>query len=279
MVCSICRNTDLVDKNTTNPDNPLTACDSCGVNVHELCYGIIDFDDVWRCSWCSDNEGSTKKCVLCPSTKGALKRTTDGRYVHVICAMYHPDSVIEDAELMEPVDLSKIAGAKLKKKCSKCFDIGGCVPCCAKRKCYNFIHATCAQELQYLREVETDDRLDFKTFCKKHGEALLTKRRTLTGTRIKRALQERQSERFIIKAKEKNSEWILDRIYKPRGSDTEKSGQLLLTKTNNGGDSKNKRNKAKSSKKPENKDDVRVDKNKKYILFNTDKFNVLLSKE
>lgn len=60
---------------------------------------------------------------------------TDDRYVHMICALYHPGSVIENATSMEPIAFSQIINKDLLKK-------GGCIRCLHKN-CYDHIHATC----------------------------------------------------------------------------------------------------------------------------------------
>lgn len=52
------------------------------------------------------------ECVLCPMVAGALMKTSSGRFVHVICALYVQQTEIIDDDLMEP-ELGLIGARKI----------------------------------------------------------------------------------------------------------------------------------------------------------------------
>lgn len=73
------------------------------VNVHQECYGIVRVPQgVWLCQPCTELQRQSQslrspgvvaqanmlwaQCALCCRGAGALKRSTDGRWVHVFCA-------------------------------------------------------------------------------------------------------------------------------------------------------------------------------------------------
>lgn len=158
MVCSVCEGTDLVDKNATSDENTLVSCKQCGVVVHENCYGIPVLDELnWNCSFCASGEDETKKkCELCPNKDGALKRRTKGKWVHILCALYHPHSIITDIEKMEPININKIPSRYFGFNCHFCNSgakKGACVKC-VYTKCPAYVHVTCAQAAGTLREIK-----------------------------------------------------------------------------------------------------------------------------
>lgn len=47
-------------------------------------------------------------CCLCPVQHGGIKPTTDGRWVHICCAVWSKDSIIVDINEMSPIDIRNI---------------------------------------------------------------------------------------------------------------------------------------------------------------------------
>lgn len=94
------------------PENPLVYCDgqNCTVAVHQACYGIVTVPTgPWFCRKCESQERSTRvRCELCPSRDGALKKTDNQGWAHVVCALYIPEVRFGNVTTMEPIILQLI---------------------------------------------------------------------------------------------------------------------------------------------------------------------------
>lgn len=78
--------------------NEIVECDSCGVTVHEACYGVSDTASVsstdslsptapWFCEACK--AGVTNPiCELCPNSGGIFKETDVGKWVHLVISNF-----------------------------------------------------------------------------------------------------------------------------------------------------------------------------------------------
>jgi hypothetical protein len=150
----------------------LLECDSCGFYVHEGCYGISDTDskssnisnastEPWFCNSCllTDPLSTTftltrrviHQCELCPNTEcGLLKETDNGRFAHIVCALYVPGVTFQDTDKLWPVVLDEIPIQRWGEQvCSLCEDgqysrTGVCIQCDAGL-CKTYFHVTCAQ--------------------------------------------------------------------------------------------------------------------------------------
>jgi hypothetical protein len=108
---------------TSADDNIILFCDGCNSPLHQACYGIANIpDDKFYCDRCIeikemvvelnelfdiDNARNYIKCCLCPLYHGGLKPTTDGRWVHICCALWANESTtVVDVTTMSPVDVS-----------------------------------------------------------------------------------------------------------------------------------------------------------------------------
>eukprot|EP00955_Chlamydomonas_euryale_P055018 356008-Chlamydomonas_euryale.AAC.4 len=57
-------------------------------------------------------------CALCPVTGGLKKRTTDGRWAHVLCAMWVPETGFQNPLMREPIEgCDKVGG---RSCCTAC---------------------------------------------------------------------------------------------------------------------------------------------------------------
>ncbi|CAN0145268.1 unnamed protein product, partial [Discosporangium mesarthrocarpum] len=102
-VCMVCFD------GTPEDNNQILFCDGCNMSVHQGCYGVRDVPEGdFFCQRCHKvaYEMDIVRCALCPLVHGAMKRTTDNRWVHLACAMWAPGAVITNIESMGPVDIS-----------------------------------------------------------------------------------------------------------------------------------------------------------------------------
>lgn len=122
--------------------NPLLACSSCDMTVHQRCYGVQnEVDGTWLCSWCKQkNDGLNveRPCLLCPRLGGALKpaqkKESDGpkaEYAHLFCSQWIPEVYIENIRTMEPImNVDEIKETRKKLICYLCkVKCGACVRC------------------------------------------------------------------------------------------------------------------------------------------------------
>ncbi|XP_020718070.1 uncharacterized protein LOC101459258 isoform X2 [Ceratitis capitata] len=157
------------------PENPLVYCDgqNCTVAVHQACYGIVTVPTgPWFCRKCESQERSARvRCELCPSRDGALKKTDNQGWAHVVCALYIPEVRFGNVTTMEPIILQLIPQERYAKSCYICQEagkpnratVGACMQC-NKSNCKQQFHVTCAQSLGLLCE-EAGNYLDNVKYC------------------------------------------------------------------------------------------------------------------
>ncbi|KFW04717.1 Lysine-specific demethylase 4B, partial [Eurypyga helias] len=129
--------------------SPLISCAKCCLQVHASCYGIRPdlVNESWSCSRCSASAW-TAECCLCNLRGGALQMTTDGWWVHIICAIAVPEARFVSVIERHPVDISAIPEQRLKLKCVYCRKrmkrvSGACIQC-SYEHCSTSFHVTCA---------------------------------------------------------------------------------------------------------------------------------------
>ncbi|XP_070764395.1 lysine-specific demethylase 4B [Enoplosus armatus] len=129
----------------------LLRCSSCHMQVHASCYGVKpdSVGDSWMCRRCEAGAW-TVECCLCNLRGGALKTTTDNRWVHVICAIAVAEARFVNAIEREPVDVSAVPESRKNLKCVFCHgknanqNRGACIQC-SYENCATSFHVTCAQ--------------------------------------------------------------------------------------------------------------------------------------
>ncbi|XP_024961798.1 histone-lysine N-methyltransferase ATX2-like isoform X2 [Cynara cardunculus var. scolymus] len=186
--CNVCH----MDEEYAN--NLFLQCDKCRMMVHARCYGELEPVDgvLWLCNLCRTGAPEfSPPCCLCPVTGGAMKPTTDGRWAHLACAMWIPETCLSDIKKMEPIDgLNRISKDRWKLLCSICgVPYGACIQC-SNNACYVAYHPLCARAAGFCAELADVDRLQLVpidedeenqcirllSFCKKHSPNPLIER-------------------------------------------------------------------------------------------------------
>ncbi|XP_061968612.1 histone-lysine N-methyltransferase ATX2-like isoform X3 [Populus nigra] len=180
--CNVCH----MDEEYEN--NLFLQCDKCRMMVHARCYGELEPVDgvLWLCNLCRPGApNSPPPCCLCPVIGGAMKPTTDGRWAHLACAIWIPETCLSDVKRMEPIDgQSRINKDRWKLLCSICgVAYGACIQC-SNNTCRVAYHPLCARAAGLCVELEDEDRLyllsldeddadqciRLLSFCKKHRQ-------------------------------------------------------------------------------------------------------------
>uniref|UniRef100_A0A2K6PL13 MLLT10 histone lysine methyltransferase DOT1L cofactor n=1 Tax=Rhinopithecus roxellana TaxID=61622 RepID=A0A2K6PL13_RHIRO len=174
----------------------LGCCSACGVAAaghHQprwlkrrggACYGIVQVPTgPWFCRKCESQERAARvRCELCPHKDGALKRTDNGGWAHVVCALYIPEVQFANVSTMEPIVLQSVPHDRYNKTCYICDEQGreskaatGACMTCNKHGCRQAFHVTCAQFAGLLCEEEGNgaDNVQYCGYCKYHFSKLV----------------------------------------------------------------------------------------------------------
>ncbi|TID21155.1 hypothetical protein CANINC_003435 [Pichia inconspicua] len=159
--CCVCRELGDIKK--------MLICSNCGLNVHSTCYGINLDSSItnpasefnWHCDPCSNDlhplASTQYACLLCNSRESymdqairgdpasipdALKRTSEGRWCHITCALMC-DEIKFGSHSLQPVIGTHAVGVKnIFQICEMCSTYGGAIPQC--EFCERKSHVTCA---------------------------------------------------------------------------------------------------------------------------------------
>uniref|UniRef100_H3C124 [histone H3]-trimethyl-L-lysine(9) demethylase n=1 Tax=Tetraodon nigroviridis TaxID=99883 RepID=H3C124_TETNG len=139
--------------------SPLLYCQDCCLQVHASCYGVAanDVSKQWSCDRC--REGFfTAECCLCNLRGGALKKTQNDKWAHVICAVALPEVRFTNEAKRGPIDTSRIPMQRYKLRCIYCRkrcagkrQSGACIQCSCGR-CPTSFHVTCAHSAGVVME-------------------------------------------------------------------------------------------------------------------------------
>lgn len=149
----------------------LITCAKCCVCVHASCYGVAPekITDDWTCTRCSANALS-EDCCLCTLRGGALQKTTDNRWVHLMCAVAVLEVRFVDVAERRPVDVSPIPPLRWKLKCFYCKKrmkkSGGCCIQCSHGRCPTSFHVTCAHATGVIMQPDDWPFVVFITCCR-----------------------------------------------------------------------------------------------------------------
>ena len=178
ILCCVCQSTD------GDPADPIVLCDGCDLMVHASCYGnplskgVPEGD--WFCERCrfKDDEHRGKggfsscSCCLCPVKEGAMKRTTDQRWAHIVCAVLVPEVFFRDPKGREGIDCSKVPRKRWSEMCYVCGSCDGCAVVCSEPKCCLAFHITCGLKEELCIEYKEGKKgaTVVAGFCKSHTQ-------------------------------------------------------------------------------------------------------------
>ncbi|XP_038132391.1 lysine-specific demethylase 4A isoform X2 [Cyprinodon tularosa] len=154
----------------------LISCTRCSVWVHSSCYGVnpVSVSPQWKCARCRAN-AINESCCLCLLRGGALHKTTNDKWVHVLCAVAVMEARFVDVTRRSPVDLSGIPLQRFKLKCYYCKKrvkkASGCCVQCSHGRCPTAYHPTCAQAAGVLMQPDDWPFVVHVTCCRHKGPA------------------------------------------------------------------------------------------------------------
>ncbi|RXW14544.1 hypothetical protein EST38_g11319, partial [Candolleomyces aberdarensis] len=165
--CAVC------DDSEGENSNAIVFCDGCNLAVHQDCYGVPYIPEgQWLCRKCTVSPENPVQCYLCPNEGGAFKQTIHGEWVHLLCAIWVPETRVANDVFMEPITgIEKISKQRWKLRCCIC-DVreGACIQC-AKASCFIAFHATCARQEKLLMPMKTtqgSEPATLQAFCERH---------------------------------------------------------------------------------------------------------------
>ncbi|RLN47960.1 hypothetical protein BBJ28_00001686 [Nothophytophthora sp. Chile5] len=126
-------------------DDPIVQCEKCSVAVH-------------------------KTCELCPlkRQKSAFKKTCEGKWAHVVCALWAPGVQFADVERMSGVKYVAAAVAETKgPTCAVCEEKDGCIKC-SRGPCETYFHPLCGRESKGDYDMFMNEGGQLRAFCPKH---------------------------------------------------------------------------------------------------------------
>ncbi|XP_015785344.1 PHD finger protein 14 [Tetranychus urticae] len=257
LVCSVC----LGD--VSHEVDEIVECDSCGITVHEACYGVTndtdnDADSVnsnassastepWFCDACLANV-TNPNCDLCPNVGGIFKQTDVKRWVHLVCALYIPGVAFNDTSHLSGVTLFELSHDRWSARtCILCEDerlsrTGVCISCDAGM-CKSYFHVSCAQSHGLLSEAQTADETElvdpFYAHCKVHASdkaVVKSKRRNWLALQSKMKIKRQQlqenslNERIARKLQRARIKWLkIEEMKQPPWVPNQKIPRLLTT--------------------------------------------------
>ncbi|KAJ7876249.1 hypothetical protein B0H13DRAFT_1893737 [Mycena leptocephala] len=163
--CAIC------DDSEGENSNAIVFCDGCNLAVHQAAESMaqtaMGFHIFLKGSGYVGN-------VPCPlrTRGGAFKQTTQGEWIHLLCAIWVPETRVSNDVFMEPIiGVEKIVKQRWKLKCTICGQREGACIQCAKQSCFLAFHVTCARKDKLLLPMKSAQGVEpgaLTAYCDKH---------------------------------------------------------------------------------------------------------------
>ncbi len=164
----------------------LSAC--CSSAVLLICFSFLPSsflppsvnkipDASWICERCRWGAGG-ESCCLCPVRDGAMKRTTDFQWAHLVCAQWIPEVFFRLPEGREPIDVLMTPARRHAQTCVYCQQACGVCVECSDATCHKYFHITCGQRngifLEYSQKQNSADVI--VSYCREHSKRWSKKR-------------------------------------------------------------------------------------------------------
>ncbi|KAJ7746737.1 bromodomain-containing protein [Mycena maculata] len=167
--CAIC------DDSEGENSNAIVFCDGCNLAVHQGadCYGVPYIPEgQWLCRKCTVSPENPVSCILCPNEGGAFKQTSQGEWIHLLCAIWIPETRVSNDVFMEPIiGVEKITKGRWKLKCTICLNREGACIQCANKSCFLAFHVTCARKdrlLLPMKSAQGSEPGALTCYCDRH---------------------------------------------------------------------------------------------------------------
>ncbi|XP_068636805.1 uncharacterized protein [Aristolochia californica] len=160
--------------------NRILVCCNCKVAVHIVCYhSLKDHVGPWYCEPCemlsqlrspsvppvNNNE---RFCSLCGGTSGAFRKSSDGKWVHALCAEWLLESTFRRGQ-PNPVEGMDVLLTE-RDTCYICHQKFGACLKCSYGHCLSTFHPTCARNAGLYMKVKIGGgKFQHKAYCGKHS--------------------------------------------------------------------------------------------------------------